>query len=63
MNVWLTCDEDVTLLFSVLSIVRLSTWRRILKLIVAQVVRKFPAFYQNLNIITVFARAHHRKLS
>jgi hypothetical protein len=33
------------------------------KLIVPQLVKKFPAFYGTLNLITVFTTVHHLSLS
>jgi hypothetical protein len=39
----------------------LTPWSRLLleKLIVIQLVKKFPAFYRTLKFITVFTWAHH----
>jgi hypothetical protein len=43
---------------------QLTPWNRVLleKLIVTQLVKKFPAFYGTRRFITVFKRAHHWSL-
>jgi hypothetical protein len=48
-----------------LSNVQLTPWGRVLleKLIVTQLVKKFPAFYGSQMFIAVFTRAHHWYLS
>jgi hypothetical protein len=43
---------------------KLTPWRRVLeKLTVAQLVKKFPAFYRNRRLITVFRTDSHWFLS
>jgi hypothetical protein len=44
---------------------QLAVWSRLLaeKLIVAQLVKKFPAFYEVRKVITVFTTAGHKTLS
>jgi hypothetical protein len=44
---------------------KLTPWSRALleKLIVTQIVKKFPVFYGTRRFITVFTRAHHWFLS
>jgi hypothetical protein len=50
--------------FVCLTTPKLTAWSRVIleKLIIAQIIKKFPAFYGTRRIITVFTRARHLSL-